>query len=197
MVTTSPMAAQVGGSHYKRLVIEPAEFWIRNNLLAVEGSIVKYISRHGFKNGAQDLDKAAHFVSMLMWFYFDAPVDERTEHPHLRGHRAFTISPGVYCATNRMRELETQIIYSVCTFTSRDHLELAADLIEQIRARDYSVPDVIAPTQTLTVRDVLYLAKDHLENYYTLLQTLPVQYQPGLARVKSVIDRVREAWSHQ
>ena len=56
---------QVGGSHYKEFAIQPAEFIIKNNLGFAEGAVIKYVCRHGQKNGAEDLDKAIHYLQIL------------------------------------------------------------------------------------------------------------------------------------
>ena len=49
---------QTGGSHYQKLKITPVEYAMKNNLNACEFSVVKYISRHRWKNGKEDLLKA-------------------------------------------------------------------------------------------------------------------------------------------
>ena len=57
---------QVGGSHYKKMKIQPSRFVIENELLFPEGSVIKYICRHRFKNGKEDLLKAIHFIEMII-----------------------------------------------------------------------------------------------------------------------------------
>ena len=57
---------QVGGSHYKKMKIQPSKFVIENELLFPEGSVIKYICRHRFKNGKEDLMKAIHFIEMII-----------------------------------------------------------------------------------------------------------------------------------
>jgi len=57
---------QVGGGHYKNMVIQPVEFITKNNLGYIEGCIIKYICRYKNKNGKQDLDKIIHFVELLI-----------------------------------------------------------------------------------------------------------------------------------
>ena len=37
---------QVGGSHYKSMVIQPSEFINRNNIPFAEGNAIKYLCRH-------------------------------------------------------------------------------------------------------------------------------------------------------
>ena len=57
---------QIGGSHYRSLKIQPSKFVIENELLFPEGSVIKYICRHRFKNGKEDLLKAMHFIEMII-----------------------------------------------------------------------------------------------------------------------------------
>jgi hypothetical protein len=57
---------QIGGSHYKDMKIQPIEYIHGNNLSYIEGCVVKYISRHRLKNGKQDLEKAKHFIDLLI-----------------------------------------------------------------------------------------------------------------------------------
>jgi hypothetical protein len=57
---------QVGGSHYKDMTIQPIEFINGNKLGFVEGSVIKYTCRHRSKNGKQDLEKAIHFLKLLI-----------------------------------------------------------------------------------------------------------------------------------
>lgn len=62
----NPLEKQVGGSHYKGFVIQPVEFIYKNNIPFVEGNIIKYVCRHREKNGIQDLQKARHYLDMLI-----------------------------------------------------------------------------------------------------------------------------------
>jgi len=56
---------QVGGSHYKDMMIQPAEFINKNNLLFAEGNAIKYICRHSAKGGVEDINKAIHYLEMI------------------------------------------------------------------------------------------------------------------------------------
>ena len=49
---------QVGGDHYKSMVIQPSEFINRNNIPFAEGNAIKYLCRHKQKNQKEDLLKA-------------------------------------------------------------------------------------------------------------------------------------------
>jgi hypothetical protein len=57
---------QVGGSHYKKYKIQPVEFIIKNNIGFVEGNILKYVLRFKEKGGVQDLEKAKHYIELLI-----------------------------------------------------------------------------------------------------------------------------------
>ena len=65
-VQTNPLDVQVGGSHYKNLAIQPIEYIHANNLGFPEGSVIKYVTRWRDKNGIKDLEKARHFIDLLI-----------------------------------------------------------------------------------------------------------------------------------
>jgi len=62
----NPLTTQVGGSHYKDMQIQPAEYNHANGIGFLEGSIIKYVSRHKAKGGADDLRKAIHCAKILL-----------------------------------------------------------------------------------------------------------------------------------
>ncbi|CAI3971380.1 nucleotide kinase [Variovorax phage VAC_51] len=62
----SPLDVQVGGGHYKSKGIQPVEYAHANGLDFFQGSVVKYITRFRDKGGKQDLEKAKHFIEMLI-----------------------------------------------------------------------------------------------------------------------------------
>ena len=57
---------QIGGTHYRRMKIQPSEFINKNKLLFPEGSVLKYICRHRYKGKKEDLLKAKHFIDMII-----------------------------------------------------------------------------------------------------------------------------------
>ena len=72
---------QIGGSHYKKMKIQPSKFVIENELLFPEGNVIKYICRHRFKNGKEDLEKAVHFIEMIIERdYPTIPMTEEEEY---------------------------------------------------------------------------------------------------------------------
>lgn len=51
---------QVGGNHYVGMSVQPLTFAYANRYDPILFAAMKYLLRHRAKNGAQDLDKAAH-----------------------------------------------------------------------------------------------------------------------------------------
>lgn len=62
----SPLTKQVNGNHYKNMAIQPIEFIHANKLGYCEGNVVKYITRWRNKNGKADLEKAKHYIDLLI-----------------------------------------------------------------------------------------------------------------------------------
>ena len=57
---------QVGGDHYIDFKIMPIEYISKNKLDFLEGNVVKYISRHRKKNGAEDIRKVIHYAELIL-----------------------------------------------------------------------------------------------------------------------------------
>ena len=62
----SALEKQVAGSHYKDLPIQPVEYIHANAMGYLEGNVVKYVSRWRKKNGIADLEKAKHYIELLI-----------------------------------------------------------------------------------------------------------------------------------
>jgi hypothetical protein len=73
---------QIGGSHYKDMTIQPSEFINKNNLPFAEGNAIKYICRHKHKGERQDLEKAKHYIDMIL--ERDYPLIPMTEEEEYR-----------------------------------------------------------------------------------------------------------------
>jgi hypothetical protein len=63
---SNPYDTQVGGNHYQTMKIQPAEFINKNEMKFAEGNAIKYICRHVNKGGLQDLQKAKHYIDMII-----------------------------------------------------------------------------------------------------------------------------------
>lgn len=59
---------QVSGNHYKDLAIQPIEYIQANNIPYMEGNVIKYVTRWRAKAGLADLEKAIHYLQMLIEF---------------------------------------------------------------------------------------------------------------------------------
>lgn len=62
----SALDQQVAGDHYKKLKIQPIEFIHANGIPFAEGSVIKYVTRWRDKGGIKDLEKAKHFIELLI-----------------------------------------------------------------------------------------------------------------------------------
>lgn len=66
---TNPWDVQVGGGHYKDFAIQPAEFCAANDIGFLPGNVIKYVCRFDKKNGLEDLEKARHYVELMIAFH--------------------------------------------------------------------------------------------------------------------------------
>ena len=66
----SALDTQEGGSHYKDMAIQPVTFIVKNNIPFLEGNVIKYVCRHANKNGAQDIDKAIHYLQLIKELHY-------------------------------------------------------------------------------------------------------------------------------
>lgn len=78
-MSTKATDVQVGGGHYKQFAIQPIEFVVRNGLGFIEGNVIKYVCRHRAKNGRQDVEKAIHYLQLLLEMEY--PVDTAPDTP--------------------------------------------------------------------------------------------------------------------
>ncbi len=56
---------QVAGDHYI-MPIQPIQFIHVNEIPFIEGNVIKYVCRHRHKNGPQDIEKAIHYLELLL-----------------------------------------------------------------------------------------------------------------------------------
>lgn len=79
----SALNEQVGGDHYKNMAIQPVDYIFKNQMGFLEGSVIKYVSRHKNKNGVEDLQKARHFLDLLIEFTMrDSALSRSTDTGH-------------------------------------------------------------------------------------------------------------------
>ena len=65
-MTSKALHKQVSGTHYMYMEIQPAEFINKNKLLFAEGNAIKYICRHQSKGKEEDINKAIHYLEMIL-----------------------------------------------------------------------------------------------------------------------------------
>ena len=65
-VTYDSLSKQVDGGHYNSMKIQPAEFINENKILFAEGNAIKYICRHQKKGKKKDIEKAIHYLEMIL-----------------------------------------------------------------------------------------------------------------------------------
>ena len=89
---------QVGGSHYKKLTMQPIDFIVKAKLSYIQGNIVKYVSRYSDKNGVEDIKKCIHYSELAISLNDSGP-----EHKML--NLAYS-----YCMVNNFSALQSNII---------------------------------------------------------------------------------------
>jgi hypothetical protein len=57
---------QVAGSHYAERSIQPVQYIHANGIGYFEGNVIKYVTRWRDKGGIADLEKAKHYIEMLI-----------------------------------------------------------------------------------------------------------------------------------
>ena len=62
----SAYSRQEGGYHYAKMAIQPAHFIHTNGIGFLAGTAIKYLCRYKDKGGKLDLEKAKHFIEMLI-----------------------------------------------------------------------------------------------------------------------------------
>ena len=65
-MTNKTFFKQVGGSHYKKMKIQPSVFINENQLPFAEGNAIKYICRYKLKEKKEYILKAIHYLEMIL-----------------------------------------------------------------------------------------------------------------------------------
>lgn len=60
------LRGQVGGNHYAKCAIQPIDYIMANKLDYLQGNVIKYVTRYKDKNGVEDLEKAAHYLRIMI-----------------------------------------------------------------------------------------------------------------------------------
>lgn len=65
-----PSERQEGGEHYD-VPIQPTEYILKNKIPFIEGNVIKYVTRHRQKNGAEDILKAIHYLEIILEYEYN------------------------------------------------------------------------------------------------------------------------------
>lgn len=126
---TTANASQVGGTHYK-CAFQHWDLVVELDLGYFEGQITKYITRHRFKKGLEDLQKAMHFTKKLHEL---ALLSGRKPQ-----HRWGTIARMTeYGEANRLNGLELACITSACCWSVVQDLQMLTDRIQRLIDENY------------------------------------------------------------
>lgn len=60
------LKTQIGGDHYAKMPIQPAEFILANNIGVYESKAIEYIVRWKNKGGVTSLQKAIHALQIVI-----------------------------------------------------------------------------------------------------------------------------------
>lgn len=78
---SDPLNVQVGGDHYRSMVIQPIEFIMANNIPFAEGNCIKYLCRWAKKGGIQDLEKVRHYLDLIISAHQRKENERRAHRP--------------------------------------------------------------------------------------------------------------------
>lgn len=111
---------QIGGSHY-RSKAQHWDFVEQNGICYVLGCATKYVCRARKKNGAEDWQKAAHYLRKAKELYEDGVI----------ARRARLVNVERFGRANELTEQEQGIIYLAVNFRCGAQLEQAARMCEE------------------------------------------------------------------
>lgn len=125
---------QVGGAHYKS-TFQHWDLVVEAGLGYFEGQITKYITRHRYKNGLQDLDKAKHFATKLLELV--VVCGRKPSHKYMASLRMQD-----YQDANKLTGPEQLAVWSACKWIDARDLETLISRIDVLRkqATDGSEP---------------------------------------------------------
>jgi hypothetical protein len=129
MATSSDgaLSTQVGGDHYKSMLIQPVEFALVNHYNTAQANVIKYVCRYQKKGGAADLKKAHHYCDIWLQV-FAAHVLSWTDSPPPM------IDVDVFIRDNALPPPVAKIIELVCISPNPQQIEVAKAAIRSLLA---------------------------------------------------------------
>lgn len=120
---------QVGGTHYKN----PFQHWDLCHELDLgyfEGQISKYLTRHRFKKGKEDAEKALHFCIKL--------IELAATGGRMPRHKMVSFARMTqYAEANKLLPIEYACINSVCNWQFVEDLHMLQARIERLIYETY------------------------------------------------------------
>ncbi|WP_419810791.1 hypothetical protein [Bacterioplanoides sp.] len=101
---------QVGGGHYVGQKYQVWDFTTHSGFDPITHTAIKYASRHRFKNGLEDIEKAIHCVEKLIEIFTDKTL--RMGHVEVYSPTAAYVSK--YITENELDAIERSAVESVC-----------------------------------------------------------------------------------
>jgi len=59
-----------GTPYHYSFAIQPVDYIHANHLDFFEGNVIKYVTRHKYKNGPEDIRKAIHYLKMILKYEY-------------------------------------------------------------------------------------------------------------------------------
>lgn len=136
---------QVGGDHYKT-EIEHWDFIESNGIGYLEGCATKYVTRARKKNGAQDLEKAIHYVDKILdlerqgvktapgiYRWAVALLHTIKNRKPVVGLPATGITVEAFCTANALTHTESRIIALIAGWNAAVDLQIARAMIVELK----------------------------------------------------------------
>lgn len=121
---SSVLELQVGGDHYKKLAIQPVELIVNLHLDYFTGNIVKYVTRHRFKNGIDDIKKAIHYCELAIYY-------SKYKNTSKFGFTTTAKLVDKYAEKNYLTLQERNAIYYACTNSYKLAIETLNKIIKE------------------------------------------------------------------
>lgn len=71
------MKKQISGTHYMHGEIGPIDYIRAQGLNFEEGNVIKYVTRYRYKGGRADLEKAIHYLELLIEYNYPEEDEEQ------------------------------------------------------------------------------------------------------------------------
>jgi hypothetical protein len=128
---------QVGGTHYQNS-FQHWDLAHELNLGYFEGQISKYVTRHRFKKGREDAEKALHFTDKL--------AELVRMHGKLPEHKFITdFRLGDYVVANNLTTEEHRILRALFSWATLQDLSMVRLLLINLIDRTYGIEDTGEP----------------------------------------------------